>query len=248
VAFIDIWFRIECNSCNDLKQINMINKYILVMLVILSGNLAVAQSSGSWPIFRGNQQLSGVSRTDLPDQPKLLWNFQTGDNIKSAPVVDQGKVVVGSSDGVVYCLDLQGKLVWKFETGNAIEAPALIYKNTVYIGNLNGTMYAIDLNSGKKKWEYETENQIIGSANWWEAGGTTYILFGSYDYFLHCVDAQTGTVKWKYESDNFINGAPACFGGKTYFGGCDGFLHVVDIVTGKADKKIDVSTLFRTHD
>ena len=85
-----------------------------------------AQPTDSWPIFRGDQHLSGVSKTTIPEKPKLLWTFTTGDNIKSAPVVDKGKVVVGSTDGFVYCLDLNGKLLWKFETGNAIEAPALI--------------------------------------------------------------------------------------------------------------------------
>ncbi|MCA1760611.1 MAG: PQQ-binding-like beta-propeller repeat protein, partial [Bacteroidales bacterium] len=217
-------------------------KIINTITILFFAAGLTAQSADSWPIFRGNQQLTGVSKTELPAQPKLLWTFQTGDNIKSAPVVDQGKVVIGSTDGVVYCIDFQGKLLWKFETSNTIEAPALIYNNTVYIGNLDGNLYALDLNTGTKKWEYETDNQIIGSANWWEAGGTTYILVGSYDYYLHCLDAQSGEVKWKYESDNFINGAPACSDGKTFFGGCDGFLHVVDIVTGKADKKIDVAT------
>ncbi len=223
------------------KNLNILKKYFLLLVIILFGKFSFPQSSGSWPIFRGNQQLTGVSQIELPAQPKLLWTFQTGDNIKSAPVVDQGKVVIGSTDGIIYCLNLNGKQIWQFDTGNAIEAPALIHNNTVYIGNLDGNLFALDLNSGEKKWVYETDNQIIGSANWWETNETTYILVGSYDYFLHSVDAKSGEVKWKYESDNFINGAPACSEGKTFFGGCDGFLHVVDIVTGKADKKIDVA-------
>jgi outer membrane protein assembly factor BamB len=224
-----------------LKKKNMKQLLLITISIWLTISLT-AQSTDSWPIFRGGQQLNGVSKTELPDQPKLLWTFQTGDNIKSAPVVDQGKVVIGSTDGVVYCIDLEGKLLWKFETPNTIEAPALIHNNTVYIGNLDGTLYALDLNTGAKKWEYETDNQIIGSANWWEAGGKTYIFVGSYDYYLHCVDAKTGEVQWKYESDNFINGAAGCFNGKAFFGGCDGYLHQVDIVTGQADKKIDVAT------
>src|SRR5690606_40007659 len=108
-------------------------RYTIAILFFAAG--LSAQSADSWPIFRGNQQLTGISKTELPNQPKLLWTFQTGDNIKSAPVVDQGKVVIGSTDGVVYCLDINGKLLWKFETSNTIEAPALIHKNTVYIGN-----------------------------------------------------------------------------------------------------------------
>ena len=111
-----------------------------------------AQLSDSWPIFRGNQSLTGVSNTKIPNSPRLLWTFQTGDNIKSSPVVANGKIVVGSTDGFVYCLDINGKLLWKFETNNAIEAPALLLNNVVYIGTLDGMFYALVLNSGKKLW------------------------------------------------------------------------------------------------
>ena len=81
---------------------------------------------------------------------------------------------------------------------------------------------ALDLNSGKKHWEYDCDNQIIGSANWWKVGDKTHIFVGSYDFYLHCVDAKNGEGLWKYETDNFINGAPACEDGMAMFGGCDG--------------------------
>ena len=110
----------------------MIMKYYILFFVLLTGIQVSAQPTDSWPIFRGDQNLKGVSKTVLPAAPKLLWTFNTGDIIKSAPVVANGKVVIGSTDGFVYCLDLKGKLIWKFETGNTIEAPALIFDNTVY--------------------------------------------------------------------------------------------------------------------
>jgi outer membrane protein assembly factor BamB len=210
--------------------------FVFLLSVELSG-----QSADTWPIFRGDRQLTGNSPSELPANPELIWTFQTGDNIKAAPVVDKGLVVIGSTDGIMYCFNREGKIEWKFKTENAIEAPALIHDNSVYFGNLDGTLFATDLATGEKKWEYDTDNQIIGSPNWWEKDGVTYIYAGSYDYYLHCVDAASGQVKWKYESDNFINGAAAILDGKIFFGGCDGFLHVVDAETGKADKKIDVA-------
>ncbi len=217
-------------------------KILLINFILWLAIQTIAQPTNSWPIFRGDQHLTGVSNTTIPDSPKLLWTFQTGDNIKSAPVVDDGKVVVGSTDGFVYCLDEKGKLLWKFETNNSIEAPALIHDGIVYVGNLDGMLYALELNSGKKLWDYKCDNQIIGSPNWWSDGKSTFIFVGSYDFYLHCVDAKTGEEKWKYESDNYINGAAASANGKAMFGGCDGFLHVVDVATGKLDEKIDVAT------
>ena len=106
-------------------------KYLQLIIFLFFGIETFAQPTDSWTIFRGDQNLKGVSKTSLPDSPKLLWTFTSGDNIKSSPVIDKGKVVIGSTDGFVYCLDLKGKLLWKFETGNAIEAPALIHENMV---------------------------------------------------------------------------------------------------------------------
>ena len=102
-------------------------RILFISLIFFLAIQTFAQPTDSWPIFRGDQCLTGVSNTTIPDSPKLLWTFQTGDNIKSAPVVDNGKVVVGSTDGFVYCLDMNGKLLWKFKTNNSIEAPALIH-------------------------------------------------------------------------------------------------------------------------
>ena len=107
--------------------------YFLLGVLLFLGTQIQAQPSDSWPIFRGDQNLTGVSKTTLPASPKLIWTFQTVDNIKGAPVVADGKIVIGSTDGVVYCIDTNGKLLWKYDTGNSIEAPALILNKTVYI-------------------------------------------------------------------------------------------------------------------
>jgi outer membrane protein assembly factor BamB len=217
-------------------------KYILVFSLVILLSSAYGQDQGCWNIFRGNQRLSGSMSGNLPDQPKLLWSFSTGNMIKSSPVVCDDKIVIGSTSGIVWCLNTEGKPLWQFKTSNSIEAPALILDGKVYIGNLEGILYAIDLKSGSKVWEYTTENQIIGSVNWYRSGNTTYLLVGSYDYYLHCVDAKTGKSLWKLESDNYINGAAAINNGMAIFGGCDGFLHLVDIASGKEPKKINVAT------
>jgi outer membrane protein assembly factor BamB len=201
-----------------------------------------SQKTACWNVFRGDQALTGTTLFELPAKPEILWTYKIDDEIKSSPVSCSNKIIVGSGDGYVYCLDLAGKLIWKFNSGNTIEAPALILEGNIYVGNLGGSLFSLNLNTGYKNWEYKTDNQISGSPNYWKTGENWYILVGSYDYNLHCVDARSGKLKWKYESDNFINGSPACQSGVAVFGGCDGFLHLVDISTGKLKEKIEVAT------
>jgi outer membrane protein assembly factor BamB len=214
---------------------------VSVLTFILTGH-ADSQKTTCWNLFRGDQALTGTTVFEFPAKPEILWTFKTDDEIKSSPVSCNNKIIAGSGDGYVYCLDLTGKLIWKFNSGNTIEAPALILEGNVYIGNLEGSLFSLDLNTGNKNWVYKTDNQISGSPNYCRIGENWYILVGSYDYNLHCVDARSGKLKWKYESDNFINGAAACQAGVAVFGGCDGFLHLVDINTGSLKEKIEVAT------
>ncbi len=195
-----------------------------------------------WPEYRGGQDLHGKTSVAIPSNAGLAWAYQTGAEIKAAPVIKDGRIIIGSNDGNVYCLDLFGTLLWKFETEYAVEAPALIKKNTVYVGNLGGFFYAIDLLSGEKKWKHEASNQIMAAANYWKDGESLYILIGAYDFYLYCLEANTGRIVWKYEALDYINSVVSISGNKAVFGGCDGHLHVVDLTSGKAAQKTEVAS------
>ncbi len=231
------------------KYIDMLHKnlckyrHFLNVIYLMMVSFALnAQETGNFSNFRGNQQLTGFFNTALPDKVNMIWTFASGDEIRSSPVVQDDRIVIGSTDGNVYCLNRNGRQRWKYTAENAIEATALIHGENVYIGDLSGNLYALRLQDGRLKWRYRTQGQIMGAPNWWTDGSRTYILVGSYDYLLHCVDAGTGSAVWTYETSNFINGAVAVEGNRAIFGGCDGLLHVVDIRTGKPVLEIEVAS------
>jgi hypothetical protein len=79
--------------------------YVFVSLVIFSSIIPgcrdddrISQISGDvidkdWKIFRGSPDLTGLSNDRIPDQPNLLWSFQTEYEIKSSPVIGYGKYI-----------------------------------------------------------------------------------------------------------------------------------------------------------
>lgn len=207
-----------------------------------------AAGQDCWSNYRGNSALTGVAHVELPGDLQLLWTFKTGDAIKAAPVVCDGIIVAGSVDGNLYGITKEGNLKWKINTGNGIEAPALIDNGMVYVGNLDGRVFAIELETGKTRWTYDTEGQIMGAPNLWKGpvkgkqGTSSVLIIGSYDYYLHGIDAETGAGLWKYEADNFINGTPAIYNGYAIFGGCDGLLHQVRVSDGTMKERLPVAT------
>ncbi|MGQ8337976.1 outer membrane protein assembly factor BamB family protein [Sunxiuqinia sp. A32] len=215
-------------------------KYLLIGLILFFTPSLFAQNE--WLTFRGDRQLTASVSNKLPGNLKLLFSFPTGDDIKASPVVKNDVIYCGSTDGSFYAINFDGKLKWKYNAENAIEAPAIIIDDAVIFGILDGWLINLNADSGNLIWKYETDNQIIGSANWNEVDGQKVLAVGSYDYYLHGVDLTDGTNLWKYESDNFINGAPALWENNVVFGGCDGYLHVVDLETGEAIRKINIET------
>lgn len=235
-----------------------------ILIFILLALPVVLEGQSCWSNYRGDARLSGVSGATLPRSPELLWNFATGDAVKSAPVVCDEIIVAGSVDGNIYGITMDGKLKWKINTANGVEAPALISDGTVYLADLDGRVLAIELQTGKTRWTYTTDGMVMGAPNIARvktgggtsgtadregSGGSTpsarekeVLVIGSYDYYLHGIDAATGKGLWKYEADNFINGTPAIFDGLAVFGGCDGLLHQVHISDGSLKERKSVAT------
>jgi outer membrane protein assembly factor BamB len=205
----------------------------------------VSAKDASWPIFRGDPQLTGCSEVTLPDTLALLWSFRTGDEVRSSPVIGSGRVFIGSYDGKVYALSLaKGEEIWAFDTGDAVEAPPLFLDGTVYVGSLDGVFHALDAESGEKRWEARTDGKIVGSANWVALPGRegNRILLGSHDSILRCFNAATGEVLWSFEAQSYINGAPAVYGDKVVFGGCDSNVYVISAKNGKPIASVEAGS------
>ena len=164
----------------------------IVFLLFALPLIGYCQSS-DWSIYRGDQNLSGVSNIEIPDRLEVKWTFKANDVIKSSPVFGGDLIFVGCDDGSLYALNKKGEQEWKFQVETSFEAPPMYLDGLVYIGSLEGVLYAIDAKTGEEKWSYETEGQISGSVNWAYSSDqkTKQILFGSYDFFLHSVDAQS---------------------------------------------------------
>jgi len=139
-------------------------------LIIISCSFSGKAQQDSWPSYRGNPALTGTTHVAIPDNPALLWSFQTDDIIKSSPIIADGHIFIGTNGGSLYCLSPEGKEVWQFSTETSIEAPPLFLDQRVFVGSLEGIMFALDANTGKEKWRYITEGQIVVSKELHRAG------------------------------------------------------------------------------
>ena len=174
-------------------------------------------------------------------QPKTQTIPDPYDVYLSSPVVAEGTVYFGSSDGNVYAVDArEGKLRWKFTTGDVVHASPAYAAGTIYIGSWDSYFYALDATNGKLKWRYhagedpEIHNQVGFQSSPAIVDGVVYT--GCRDSMVYALDAATGTEKWKFgNAGSWVNSTPAVVNGKVIFATSDSaLLRIVDAATGKS--------------
>ena len=195
-----------------------------------------SSSSGSWPQFRGNPQLTGESGSLMPESLKLLWTYQAEDSIESSPAIAEGAVFAGVQSGHLLSLDLEsGKVRWKYRAGDGIgESSPCLGNGMVYVGDLSGTLHAIDARRGEARWTFQTEGEIKSSPVLVD----NRVIIGSYDGYLYCLSADRGALIWKFETSGPVHCSAGVSDGLTYIAGCDEFFRAIRISDGREVFKV----------
>jgi outer membrane protein assembly factor BamB len=197
-------------------------------------------NSEDWSIFRGNSSLSGYTKISLPENPVLLWTFESGSNTKSSPVVYNEIAYWSNRRGRIFGVNIDGKQVFDYAMETAVDAIPMISDSVLYIGRIDGKLYAISLQKQDTLWTFETDGQIAASPNRMNFDGKKVIIVGSYDNFLYILDSENGKKINRFESGYYINGAVALNNDYVVFGGCDGWIRVVDCFSGIQTDSLDV--------
>ena len=123
-----------------------------------------------------------------------LWRFYTEGPVRFAPVVVEDRVLFGSDDGFLYCLDADdGSLRWKFR-GGPDGRRILGNERLISMWPIRGAPVVYD--------------------------GTIYFAAGIWPFmgvFIHALDAETGEVQWTNSGtgSNYLvqqHGSPAFAG------------------------------------
>ncbi|MCH7994646.1 MAG: PQQ-binding-like beta-propeller repeat protein [Planctomycetes bacterium] len=222
------------------SRIGVLIAFALVTAASSSAADAPCATEDSWPMFRGDPQLTGVARCSLPEDLAVLWTFETQDPITSTAAIVDGVVYVGSMDEYFYALDLKsGKLKWKYKAKGAVQSSPLVVGSLVVFGDEEGVIHALDRAKGVMRWTFVTDGQVISSANFKDGK----ILVGSYDDFLYCLSAKDGTLVWKHETDGYLHGSPGVIDGIVVAAGCDARLHILQVSDGKPQPSVSMGSV-----
>ncbi|WP_166824776.1 beta-alanine-activating enzyme beta-propeller domain-containing protein [Thalassoroseus pseudoceratinae] len=221
---------------------------LLVVLAMCVGTSTVAfaqdknaEKANNWESYRNGFQLLGTTNARLPEKLEVLWTIPTEFGVTSTAAIVGDRVYVPTLGGEVLCVELRtGKTLWKTRSIDdpdpAAFAPGFkssptVWEGVIYLGDEDGMFHAIDAETGKRKWQFKTNGEIISSAS---IVGEK-VIFGSYDNSLYCLNRKTGEKLWSFETDGYVNCSPAISTEHTFVTGCDEHLRVINLETGEEE-------------
>ncbi|MCP9495279.1 MAG: PQQ-binding-like beta-propeller repeat protein [Pyrinomonadaceae bacterium MAG19_C2-C3] len=185
----------------------------------------------SWAQFRGNPQLTGYSRSGLPENLKLQWTFEAGESIESSAAIVDGTVYVGSQKGELVALDLgNGAVRWRYNAKAGIgESSPAVSGGVVYVGDLSGVVHAVSARDGRGLWTFKTGKEIKASP----VVVDDRVLIGSYDEHLYCLSARGGKLLWKFKTEGAVHSTAGVSNGIAHIAGCDEQFRAIRISDGR---------------
>ena len=192
-------------------------------------------------MFRGDPSLKGVSASVLPKQPKLLWTFNTEDEVKGSIVVVGDKALFGSVDGpltvvggcdaVAHIIDLgSGEKIGGVEVGSPIAGSMAMIDGQVYFGHYGEEVLALDVKTQKQLWKYEDRKFAYFST---PAVTADRVIIGGRDKRIHCLNRKDGSQVWQFKTRGAVDSSPVVSGDAIVCGSDDGFLYLIDLATGE---------------
>lgn len=166
----------------------------------------------------------------------IIWqnqlpDFSGDDDIATTATYSNGKIYLGSKNGIFYCMDAaSGTILWQYNTGKSgdsgIFSSAAFYNGLVYFGGGDQRIHALNASDGSLAWTFTPKSSITWSSPA-EANGVVYS--GSGDKNVYAFDATTGTRLWNFRTGLSVLSSPAISNGVLYVSGSDGYFYAFSL-------------------
>ncbi|MBP5093987.1 MAG: PQQ-binding-like beta-propeller repeat protein [Abditibacteriota bacterium] len=118
--------------------------------------------------------------------------------IKATPLLHNGKLYFGATDGKLYCIDIKdGTFKWAFQTRGSVSCSPIVVDDVLYFGTNDNAVYAIDPETGDTVWNKPFTGRDDFSGSMAMAGGI--LVAACMDGHLYGISASTGRgARWVF--------------------------------------------------
>ncbi len=174
--------------------------------------VALDRRSGAlrWRVPLHNEFYAGRS---APNNPTFNHRAAT-------PLLHDGVLYVGSSDGGVYALDpASGAKLWRHDAGAPVYSGiGLRDADTLMFGTMDGSVVLLDRGTRTEKLRVKTGGGVVTTP----VIAANRLIVGSRDYQLYAFNLDDGSVAWRFSYwFSWIESTPVLRDGLLYVGGSD---------------------------
>ncbi|MFL6316424.1 MAG: PQQ-binding-like beta-propeller repeat protein [Nitrososphaeraceae archaeon] len=179
----------------------------------------------------------------------VRWLFETDGEVWSSASYNGKEIFIGSDDGFLYCLDIDGKLLWKTKLNGKVRSssPCLSCddevqsSSSIFIGTYGGGMICLNQSTGKIKWSKHISKPVMASP----ATIKDKVFFATSDNRIYCFRVNDGSKIWDFETTDRIWSSPCLseYGGTIFFGSLDSHIYGIDINTGRQTWKFPTMSM-----
>ncbi len=197
------------------------------------------RTTGPWHVVALNgphiQKLIEHPRPDFSvnkEYPNVQaeWKVKTGYTITTPPAIASGRVVVGTSAGVMHAFSLgTGNELWRYQTGGPIDSSPAVENGRIVFGSCDGRIYCLDLETGKKIWDAGTDEAVVASPA--IADGVVFI--GGSDNCFRALSLASGQQLWRFTDMNgHVETKPLVSDNAVFFGAWDSHFYALETSDG----------------
>ncbi len=172
------------------------------------------------------------------DKGVLQWKFATDGtknkfedqnndrtSIFCSPSVQDGMVVTGGRDGIIYAVDLStGKEKWRVDHKGPWILSTAIKDGVVFVAcGSDAMLQALDLKTGNEKWQFKSRDANFSSITL--AGDMLY--FSDFSGNVHALSRKTGAENWCFPMGSRAFSAPVVSDGIVYCSSDNGILYAL---------------------
>ena len=145
------------------------------------------------PLLETTLELENLKMQVAESKRPQLFGVGKGGTVCSTPIFYKDQILIGSCDGFLHCLDLNGKEKWKFSTGDVVNTGA-VAGDKYYFPSFDSYFYCVDM-KGNLVWKIKTDSPLSGWPEYYN--GAFHI--GSKNGVLYSISTE-GRILWKFET------------------------------------------------
>jgi eukaryotic-like serine/threonine-protein kinase len=166
----------------------------------------------------------------LPVKERVVWSYQTGDEVRGSAQIHHRRSLIGSYDRHIYSINhADGTINWRFRCHRGVVARPAISGDRAYIGSEDQAFYCLRLSTGRLDWQFRAAMPIRSSAT----VTNSRVVFGADDGYCYALNSESGDLLWRQRTWGPVRSSPASHQDSILLGSDDGAVYRLNADDGR---------------